>query len=121
MKELTTSANNLPQLYFKGRELRISHEVLAHISRLGLDLSNSEFDYLTPTLSVMDETLGKSWGFYGDSYRYHIIPDSILEEDVPRLQSLILDQLGGMLIGLNINIVTGDLTEMVKVLVPSYD
>ena len=120
MKKLTTSSNNLPQLYFKGRELRISHEVLAHISRLFRD-NSEEFSYLSPTISVMDETLGKSWGFYGDSYRYHTIPDSILEEDVPRLQSLILDQLGGMLIGLNINIVTGDLTEMVEVLVPSYD
>jgi hypothetical protein len=120
MKKLTTSSNNLPQLYFKGRELRISNEVLAIISRLCRDNSDF-FNYLIPTISVMDETLGKSWGFYGDSYRYHTIPDSILEEDVPRLQSLILDQLGGMLIGLNINIVTGDLTEMVKVLVPSYD
>jgi len=118
MKELTTSANNLPQLYFKGRELRISHEVLAHISRLGLD--NPEFIKLMPTISVMDETLGYSWGFYGDSYCYHTIPDSISEEDVTHLQSLILDQLGGMLRGLNIDIYSPE-TEMVEVLVPSYD
>jgi hypothetical protein len=119
MKKLTTSSNNLPQLYFYGRELRISNEVLAHISRLNQD-NSEEFSYLSPTISVMDETLGKSWGFYGDSYRYHTIPDVILEEDEPRLQSLILDQLGAMLIGLNINIDSPE-TEMVKVLVPSYD
>jgi hypothetical protein len=119
MKNLTTSSNNLPQLYFYGRELRISHEVLAHISRLKLD-NSEEFSYFSPTISVMDETLGKSWGFYGDLYRYHTIPDSILEEDLPHLQSLILDQLGAMLRGLNINIDSPE-TEMVEVLVPSHD
>jgi hypothetical protein len=118
MKNLTTSSNNLPQLYFYGRELRISHEVLDHISNLGLD--NPEFIYLMPTISVMDEKLGRCWGFYGDSYRYHTIPDSIFDEDVPSLQSLILDQLGVMLRGLNINIDSPE-TEMVEVLVPSDD
>ena len=118
MKELTTSSNNLPQLYFKGRELRISHEVLAHIDSLGLAFL--EFGYLLPTLSVMDETLGKCWGFYGDSYRYHTIPDSIFDENVPHIQSLILDQLGVMLRGLNVNIDSPE-TEMVEVLVPSHD
>ena len=115
MKKLTTSSNNLPQLYFYGRELRISNEVLAHISSL-----NPFMSYLSPSISVMDETLGKSWGFYGDSYRYHTIPDWISEEDVPHLQSLILDQLGAMLRGLNINIDSPE-TEMVEVLVPSHD
>jgi hypothetical protein len=118
MKKLTTSSNNLPQLYFYGRELRISNEVLAHISNLGLD--NPAFTYLMPTISVMDETLGRCWGFYGDSYRYRTIPDSIFDENVPHIQSLILDQLGVMLRGLNINIDSPE-TEMVEVLVPSYD
>jgi hypothetical protein len=118
MKELITISNNLPPLYFKGRELRISNEILSCISRLGLN--NSEFSFLRPHISVMDETLGTSWGFYGDSYRYHTIPDSIFDEAVPHLQSLILDQLGGMLRGLNINIDSPE-TEMVEVLVPSYD
>ena len=120
MKKLTTSSNNLPQLYFKGRELRISHEVLAHISRLFRD-NSEEFSYLSPTISVMDETLGKSWGFYGDSYRYHNIPDWISEEDVTHLQSRILDQLGIMLRGLNINIDAPEISETVEVLVPSHD
>jgi hypothetical protein len=119
MKNLTTSSNNLPQLYFYGRELRISHEVLACISGLGRD-NSAFFSYLKPTLSVMDEPLGHCWGFYGDSYRYHTIPDVILEENVPRLQSLILDQLGGILRGLNINIDSPE-TEMMEVLVPSDD